>query len=29
MSFQDELIARALEQWERLGRDEDRDDKFV
>jgi hypothetical protein len=29
MSFQDELIARALEQWDRFGRDEDRDDKFV
>jgi hypothetical protein len=29
MSFQDELVARALEQWERFGRDEDRDDKFI
>jgi hypothetical protein len=29
MSFQDELVARALEQWERFGRDEGRDDKFI
>jgi hypothetical protein len=29
MSFQDELIARALEQWERFGRDEGREDKFI
>jgi hypothetical protein len=29
MSFQDELIARALEQWERFGRDDGREDKFI
>ena len=29
MSFREELVARALEQWERFGRDEDRDDKFI
>lgn len=29
MSFQEELIAHALEQWTWFGRDEDRDDKFI
>ena len=29
MSFRDELIARALEQWEKFGRDLDRDDKYI
>jgi hypothetical protein len=29
MSFQDELVARALEQWEKFGRDEGREDKFI
>jgi hypothetical protein len=29
MAFRDELIARALEQWEKFGRDLDRDDKYI
>ena len=29
MSFQGELVARALEQWEKFGRDEGREDKFI
>jgi len=29
MSFRDELIARALEQWEKFGRDLDRHDKYI
>jgi hypothetical protein len=29
MSFQEKLIAHALEQWTLFGRDEDRDDKFI
>lgn len=29
MSFQEELVARALEQWEKFGRDEGREDKFI
>ena len=29
MSFREELIARALEQWTRFGQDEGRNDKFI
>jgi len=29
MSFRDELIARAVEQWEKFGKDLDRNDKFI